>query len=484
VDSENGNGPKPILQNAMARDNESDWTETSAGSGIWQTDTGCRTDIGNIIFNHGAAPCGIKKFKKEAIRHKMHAFFSERATQKVYLVCDQNPATKYRSIELAINTHGVDHSHCCHVTFDGLYVRYAGAHGFGGINTHNLIIRGCDVGWIGGGLNFPDDGADIRFGNGIEFWEGAKNNLVENNRIFEIYDAGLTNQGHDAGIVQKNIIYRNNLIRHAEMCVEFWNGATATRNVVFENNTCIYGGGGGGRHQRPDRVIGTNMMIYGRMGYVPDLTVRKNVFCYAAGHSIQIQCDWKHGIVLDYNLYCNTGPMLALFGQDMKEIYTATSLETHQTKTGFDVHSIFANPQFVNPAEGDYRLSTDSPASAWGWGKQQWQTAKTQDELPDAYPSVTPESEKSTTGRNPLSCDERLGKSFPPALSVENPSETSLIPSTPVESFAETSLGLSTLVESFAETSLILSTLVGSFAEASLILSTPIESLHPYFYQH
>ena len=34
------------------------------------------------------------------------------------------------------------------------------------------------------------DGSNVRFGNGIEFWGGAHDHLVEGNRIWEIYDSG------------------------------------------------------------------------------------------------------------------------------------------------------------------------------------------------------------------------------------------------------------------------------------------------------
>ena len=61
----------------------------------------------------------------------------------------------------------------------------APSHGLGGSNTHHIVIRDCDVAWIGGGHQFTGpDGKPIRFGNGIEFWENAYDNLVEGCRIW------------------------------------------------------------------------------------------------------------------------------------------------------------------------------------------------------------------------------------------------------------------------------------------------------------
>ena len=36
--------------------------------------------------------------------------------------------------------------------------------------------------------------------------------------------------------------------------------------------------------------------------------------------------------------------------------------DEYQTGTGLDAHSQFADPRFLNPATGDFRLALDSPA--------------------------------------------------------------------------------------------------------------------------
>ena len=87
----------------------------------------------------------------------------------------------------------------------------------------HLVIRDCDVSWIGGGhqTTLPD-GTPVRFGNGIEFWENAHDILVEGCRIWEIYDAALTNQGSRDN-AKLNITYRDNVIWNSEYSFEFWN---------------------------------------------------------------------------------------------------------------------------------------------------------------------------------------------------------------------------------------------------------------------
>ena len=141
------------------------------------------------------------------------------------------------------------------MVYDGLAVMYGAAHGFGGGDTHHLVIRNCDLGYIGGAHQFTrPDGKPVRFGNAIEFWGAAHDNLVEGCRIWEVYDAALTNQGRGPDSKQINITYRNNLIRNSEYSFEYWNNpeTAVTKNIRFVNNTCVNAGSGWAHAQRPD----------------------------------------------------------------------------------------------------------------------------------------------------------------------------------------------------------------------------------------
>lgn len=345
-----GTGKKPILQLSVARDNAGDWQEVA--SGIWETNTDNDLDIGNIIFNHGEA-CGVKKPSRDALSRNGD-YFSDRAHAKLYLKLAQNPATLYRSIELAPKMHGVDlvtpAVRC--VTFDGLAVRYAGAHGFALCNSSNVVIRRCDISWIGGSYQ-KDPPNPIRYGNAIEFWIGASNMLVENNRIWEIYDAGVTNQGSGSINTQQNITYRNNLIWNCEMSFEYWNSPanSVTRDILFENNTCVNAGYGWGHEQRPDKN-GTHLNFYKTDAKVSGFIIRNNVFVDAKNGSFRMDNHWPTDPYCNYNLYYTT-----LGGYVGFVFYTHyTTLEALQSATGFDSHSIFVPPGFVNPEKHDYRL--------------------------------------------------------------------------------------------------------------------------------
>ena len=79
----------------------------------------------------------------------------------------------------------------------------------------------------------------------------------------------------------------------------------------------------------------------------------------------------------DYNVFYNTtgggfvirqkGPSF-IFTDTDPDYNNETSLQEWK-RTGFDVHSVVADPLFLNPDEDDYRLSQDSPALDLGFNQ-------------------------------------------------------------------------------------------------------------------
>ncbi|MDO5582334.1 MAG: right-handed parallel beta-helix repeat-containing protein, partial [Planctomycetia bacterium] len=194
-------------------------------------------DVGNIIFDHGKCKdflrSGIKKWNLEDCKKPGDYWFNP-DDQRVYLRFDGNPASKFKSIELALRRTIINEGGRHDLLFENLAVAYGASHGFGGGSTQRITIRKCDIYYIGGGHFYTrENGVPSRYGNGIEFWGDCDGNLVEENRIWEIYDAALTNQGRND--TEVNIIYRKNLIWNAEYSYEYWNAKT-TENILFEDN--------------------------------------------------------------------------------------------------------------------------------------------------------------------------------------------------------------------------------------------------------
>jgi hypothetical protein len=314
-------------------------------------------DVGNIIFDHGKV-CGWKKWSVVSLDNA-YDYYYDGTSQRVFLNASANPATMHDSIELAMRRHVIDQANTHHVVYDGLAVKYGAAHGFGGGNTHHLTIRNCDLGYIGGAHQFTKpDGVPVRYGNAIEFWGAASDHLVENCRIWEVYDAALTNQNKTATVRQENIVYRNNIIWNCEYSFEYWNHpqTSITRNIRFVNNTCVNAGVVWSHAQRPN-PNGSHLMFYSNTAATSGFEVKHNVFCHVTDWGSRYTGGWKTLPDINQNLwFSNRGVMVHWFGK------LVAGFQDYQKTTGLDAQSLFAGPEFLDAENGDYRLAPDSPA--------------------------------------------------------------------------------------------------------------------------
>jgi len=316
-------------------------------------------DVGNIIFDHGKQ-CGLKKWRLEDLKAPGDYLYSI-PTHQVLLRAEANPATLNGSIEMALREHIISQGGAHDVVYDGLMLRYGAAHGIGGGSTARVTVRRCDLCYIGGGHQFTTpEGHPVRFGNGIEFWDAGEENLVEGCRLWEIYDAALTNQGSGKNSKQTRITYRNNVIWNAEYSFEYWNrpAEAVTEDILFENNTCVDSGLGWAHGQRPD-PNGGHLMFYHNAARTARFVVRDNLFCNSTEVCLRMDNDWRSALTLEHNLwYQEAKPVVRYL---VKQYYSAGDMERFRQETGLDAHSAVAAPRFVDAAGRDYRLAADSP---------------------------------------------------------------------------------------------------------------------------
>jgi hypothetical protein len=199
-----GEGAKPALLGSVAANSPADWT--CVGDDIWATAGGgaLSVDVGNIIFDEGA-DTGVKKWSPADLKQAGDYFYDAQA-RKVTLRSEGNPAEGHRSIELALKRHIIDQSNRSYVTYEGLALRYGAAHGVGGSSVRGIVVRDCDLSFIGGGHQMTrSDGAPVRYGNGVEFWGGAG---VRRRGLpaVEIYDAARPTTG-DGTNGRSTIVY-------------------------------------------------------------------------------------------------------------------------------------------------------------------------------------------------------------------------------------------------------------------------------------
>lgn len=379
-----GNGAKPVLAGSVAKDAPELWV--MAQNNIWLTGLSDRRndvtqqsgvigvdgvlssknvvdfDVGNIIFDHGAA-CGVKKWRREDLLHNGD-FWYEPERARVWLCMDELPTQRHRSIELALKRNIINEDGCQYVVYEDLHLRYGAAHGIGGSNTDHIVVRRCDISFIGGGHQYTrSDGLPVRFGNGIEFWDTAQNNLVEQCRVWDIYDAALTNQGKARNSEHANITYCDNIIWNAEYSFEYWNGPNTARTdtVTFEHNTCVDAGHGWGHGQRPDKN-GHHLMFWRNTAATQKVSIRDNIFCNAADGCLRMENDWRSALALDFNLWFQqTGSMFIFLGKR----FSACQIDAYRSASGFDFHSIIADPKFRNPLGHEYGLAPGSPGLHW-----------------------------------------------------------------------------------------------------------------------
>lgn len=332
--------------------------------GLWEASiahcTPIHLDVGILILNHGEK-WGVKKWSLEEVKAPLDYWYDPEG-KRLYLASAANPATAFSSVELALTRHIVNQGDRHDITYDGLAIRYGAAHGFGGGSTRRITIRNCDVSWIGGGLQYwktRENGTryPVRFGNGIEFWGNAHDNLVEHNRLWQIYDAALTNQGRDDDEI--NIVYRHNIIWQAEYSFEFWNRGR-TENILFEFNTCVDAGDCWSHNQRPN-PNGAHLMFYNNGSATTNFVIRNNIFCRSTDRCTRMFNDWRKGLTLNNNLYWS--PDKPIMRWQEKTNYEQADFARYQSELGLDAGSLVAEPQFMKPAARDYRLKPGSPGS-------------------------------------------------------------------------------------------------------------------------
>lgn len=338
-------------------------------------------DGGILILNHGEK-WGIKKmWGLYEVKNNLD-FWYDPTAGSVVMKYPENPGKAFDSIEIAKTAHIISEGGCHDVTYDGLCVRYGAAHGFGGGTTENIVIRNCDIYWIGGGLQYWKTNAKgerypVRYGNGIEFWGACKNNLVERNRLWQIYDAALTNQTLGDPRHEEDVIWRDNVIWQSEYSFEYWNHdpRSFTGNVLFEHNTCIDAGYCWSHAQRPN-PNGAHLMFYDNAAPTTNFVVRNNVFVRSTDRCTRMFNDWrvknaaaKDGLEMYDNLYWmpeNVNFEYHVNGRDRRANPKAKPMRfgagkdefaKYVAESGLDKGSVYVEPEFVNEARRDYRLA-------------------------------------------------------------------------------------------------------------------------------
>ena len=200
-----GDGEMPTFCGSVDVSAESDWELTEVAN-VWRCTVDIPTDVGNFVFNDDECTatlrwaknelCGQGDFWDSRLAECNQNVNKTYTPQEILLFSCGNPATVYRHIEAVPYGARWLGELRSNLIVENLEFMNSGVHGLtcAGYNR-NITIRGCVLKNIGG-CGWSRE-RRIRFGNGIEFWIGAENILIENNKFLNIYDSCATHQGPD-----------------------------------------------------------------------------------------------------------------------------------------------------------------------------------------------------------------------------------------------------------------------------------------------
>lgn len=320
-----GTGEKPKLYGSLENGADPKKWKKSDKENIWYYEGAENwADVGTLVFNEGES-CAIKAILRyesngdiynhttnlpfnngyKDLNQDLHFYHDKsRLGGKLYLYSDENPGNRFDSIEFNVGYNlitikdGVDD-----VTIDNLCLKYTGIHGIGANTVNNLTVQNCEFGWIGGtchtsstqGRNYQ-----TRLGNAVEIYGGCENYTVQNNYIYQIYDAGITHQYSGVGdkvINHTNVLYLNNVIENCVYSIEYFvsgcepDNPSVMTNFRIEGNHMWYASRGFCEQRPPiDRTWGAH--IKGRCSRTgnraKDYVIKDNIFVDGKDRLLQI----------------------------------------------------------------------------------------------------------------------------------------------------------------------------------------------------
>ena len=210
-----GEGNLPIFCASSDLCNKEFWKLTDKDN-VWECVTSINGDIGNFVLD---GKCNATFRWEEEQLCSQGDFFDSRfadgeqrkrvfSEQKVLFYSKENPAEFYNSIECVSYANRVLGVLKSNIVIEDICFMNSGVHALAGAGK-NVIIRRCAFENIGGCAWNSD--LQIRFGNGVEFWNYAENVIVEDCVFKNVYDSCVTHQGGGEELrPAKNFICRKN----------------------------------------------------------------------------------------------------------------------------------------------------------------------------------------------------------------------------------------------------------------------------------
>lgn len=362
-----GKGDKPLFLGSVVTI-KSEWRLLDRFNKYWVYTNIYPYEVGNIILNTNQV--AIKKSTINDVRYGNSGdyYYKHQYPPIVYIKSPTNPTQYYNTIEIVLSKSIFYLGSNNYTIIDGIALKNGAYLGIEMNGGHDIIIRNTDISYIGGGLsNTPP----VRWGNAIQSWNAGYNILVENNNIWEIWDAALTTQG---GIGNKsNVVFRNNQVWNSVYCFEYFNWpATITDGIIFDHNTCVNTGQNVWKefgNQRKGYDSGPDCFRFGHNKNVNNTrgVVVTNNICYNTTKHL-VTLDQQGGGVanngeyldVDYNLYYQE-PNTIFHWKWINQ-----SFQDYKEYSSQDANSRIGDPLFVDVENNDFRLYNNSIACNMG----------------------------------------------------------------------------------------------------------------------
>ncbi len=256
----------------------------------------------------------------------------------------------------------------------------------------------------------------------------SDSNTVEDNRIYDLYYTGVSigwTWGYGKSQAHHNLVLNNEIFDIGQGVLSDMGGiytlgiepgTTLSGNRIHDIDSFSYGGWGiypdeGSSHE----LIENNLVYRTKSGgfhqhYGQENVVRNNIFAFAReAEIIRTRAEDHLSFTFENNIvYWKDAPLLGsnwsgnnykLDGNtywriDGKPVdFAGMTLETWRAK-GQDVHSQIADPLFVDPINGDFRLKANSPALQKGFKPflMARPPKNTFTKVPPAFPTLSTET--------------------------------------------------------------------------------------------
>ena len=170
-----------------------------------------------IVVSSNEAESGEYDFAKD-VENKGDGCWSVDWLDSVLYIHSQDDPSRHQ-LKAAPDLHGIIFEQVHDTVLKGWKITGAGAHGINMTANNHVCISSCYLENIGGSIHRS---AGIRYGNGIQIWDGGVDITVTNNYVDWVFDSCFTDQGTSESAVFDNVLFAGNIGSHSFIGIESW----------------------------------------------------------------------------------------------------------------------------------------------------------------------------------------------------------------------------------------------------------------------